>query len=143
MKTRSASKPILAFTVVEVLIVVAVIVLFCTIILPSRPHHHMTATISGCINNLRQIDMAFNVFAIEHSDRFPWQCSITNSGTLELIGNESPAPHFQTISNYVSSYNVLVALPTRAGKRSRILHRLATETSVILSARMRIWKVRT
>src|SRR5258707_1616464 len=118
MKTRSASKPILAFTVVEVLIVVAVIVLFSTIILPSRLRSTRTiATINGCINNLRQVDDAFNEFAVEHSDRFPWQCPVTNSGTLELIGSESPVPHFQAVSNYLKSFDALVC-PADKGRQA-------------------------
>jgi hypothetical protein len=68
----------------------------------------MISTTNDCINNLRQIGDAFQMFALDHSDRFPWQCPVTNNGTLELIGSESPAPHFQTVSNYVRSYGVLV-----------------------------------
>src|SRR4051794_35409078 len=104
MKKRSAQMA--AFTIVEALIVTLIIVLLSLIIIPTRPHQHHFET-NGCINNLRQIGQAFQVFALEHSERFPWQCPATNSGTLELIGSESPAPHFQIVSNSVRSYDVL------------------------------------
>jgi hypothetical protein len=77
----------------------------------------MIATTNACINNLRQIDAAFQVFALEHSDRFPWQCPVTNSGTLELIGSESPVPHFQAVSIYLKSFDVLVC-PADKGRQA-------------------------
>src|SRR5258705_6359630 len=100
MKKRSAQMA--AFTIVEALIVTLIIVLLAAIILPTS--NHMISTTNGCINNLRQIDAAFQVFALEHSDRFPWQCPVTNSGTLELVGSESPVPHFQAVSIYLKSF---------------------------------------
>jgi len=54
------------FTLVEILIVVAIIGLLCAIAIPNYVRARANSQASACINNLRQIDGAIQQFAIEN-----------------------------------------------------------------------------
>jgi len=53
------------FTLVEIMIVVAIIGLLAAIAIPNFVKARATAQANACINNLRQIDAAANQFALE------------------------------------------------------------------------------
>ena len=64
MKTNKS--PIRAgFTLVEIMIVVAIIGLLASIAIPNFVKSRATAQANACINNLKQIDAAANQFALE------------------------------------------------------------------------------
>ena len=54
------------FTLVEIMIVVAIIGLLCAIAVPSFLHARARSQQNACINNLRQIDSAINEWALEN-----------------------------------------------------------------------------
>lgn len=54
------------FTLVEIMIVVAIIGLLAAIAIPNFIKARAKSQANACINNLRQIDAAANQFAIEH-----------------------------------------------------------------------------
>ncbi|MCX8091053.1 MAG: type II secretion system GspH family protein [Verrucomicrobiae bacterium] len=53
------------FTLVEIMIVVAIIGLLATIAIPNFIKARTTAQMNACINNLRQIDGAIQLWALE------------------------------------------------------------------------------
>ena len=53
------------FTLVEIMIVVAIIGLLAAIAIPNFVKARATAQANACINNIRQIDAAANQFALE------------------------------------------------------------------------------
>ena len=53
------------FTLVEIMIVVAIIGLLAAIAIPNFVKARATSQANGCINNLRQIDSAASTFALE------------------------------------------------------------------------------
>jgi prepilin-type N-terminal cleavage/methylation domain-containing protein len=54
------------FTLVEIMIVVAIIGLLAAIAIPNFVKARATSQANACINNLRQIDAAANEFALEN-----------------------------------------------------------------------------
>ena len=57
------------FTLVEIMIVVAIVGLLAAIAIPNLARARTTAQANTCINNLRKIDAAINQFAIEAGKR--------------------------------------------------------------------------
>lgn len=54
------------FTLVEIMIVVAIVALLASIVIPNLARARATSQANACINNLRQYDQAINQFAIEN-----------------------------------------------------------------------------
>ena len=55
-----------AFTVVEVLVVIALVVLIVAMLTPATDNRPIRAPTNECVNHLRQIDFAEQIWALEH-----------------------------------------------------------------------------
>lgn len=103
MKMRSSRGAVQALTKVDLLIIVAVLALLVALILPATQRARIGGG-SACFGNLRQIGIVLSEFAGDNNGRYPPQVSVTNGGSMELISTGNPAPHFQTLSNYIQGY---------------------------------------
>ena len=70
------------FTLVEIMIVVAIIGLLAAIAIPNFVKARATSQANACINNLRQIDAAANQFALEQGK--------TTGGSITLNTDLTP-----------------------------------------------------
>lgn len=61
-----------------------------------------------CVNNLKNIGLAFRVFAVDNADQFPMQLPRKAGGTREDVASGSAFPHFQAMSNELASPKILV-----------------------------------
>ncbi|HEY3932586.1 MAG TPA: prepilin-type N-terminal cleavage/methylation domain-containing protein [Verrucomicrobiae bacterium] len=107
MKPRLSNQTNRALTLVEVLVVIAVLAVLGAIILPilARPqiHSHL-----NCVNNLKEICLAYRVWAGDNGDKYPMEISITNGGAMELAAIGDAVVTFQIMSNELSTPKILI-----------------------------------
>jgi prepilin-type N-terminal cleavage/methylation domain-containing protein len=79
------------FTLVEIMIVIAIIGLLMAIAVPNYVRARATSQANSCINNLRQIDSAANQFALEQHKRTGQSISYPSDLTpyIKLNANSS------------------------------------------------------
>jgi hypothetical protein len=97
-----------ALTIVELLLILASLGILAVVVLALLARSAARSPHVNCYNNLKQVGLAFRTWAIDSNDRFPTQVSVTNGGTLELIGTGQVFPHFQVVSNELSTPVILV-----------------------------------
>ena len=73
-----------------------------------------------CVNNLKQIGLALKTWALDHEDKYPFNCSTNEGGTLEFCErgsdgfDNSAAIHFQVMSNEIFNPRVLLCPQDRS-----------------------------
>jgi len=86
MKISTFKKRLLGLTLIEVLMVIAVLMIFAAILLPGllQPRPHRSLRIQ-CVNNLKQVALAARVWEGDNNDRYPMAVYATNGGAYEFI----------------------------------------------------------
>lgn len=95
-----------AMTLTELVCVVAIIVILVAMILPTGHgdrRHYMRIK---CINNLKNVGLAYRIFATDHNELFPFQLSTKDEGSLEL--RHDVYAQFRTLSNELSTPKILL-----------------------------------
>ncbi len=96
------------FTLFEVLIIVAVLIGLLAIWLPAWRRATTRSSGMSCNNHLKQVGLAFRVWALDNNDLFPMQVSVTNGGTMELVDSGSVYVHFLVMSNDLQTPKILI-----------------------------------
>lgn len=112
MKTQMTTRGRGAFTLIELLVIIALVVVFVVFLLPAFAPYHNGGQHINCINNLKQDDLAFKMWANDNNGKYPMQVSITNGGAEELYGSSSQFsylvfPIFITMSNEINVPKIL------------------------------------
>jgi prepilin-type N-terminal cleavage/methylation domain-containing protein len=94
------------FTLVEIMIVVAIIGLLAAIAIPNFVKARATSQANACINNLRQFDAAANQFALEKSKVSNATCSLSSDLNayikLNSAGKVPPCPGGGTYTDTIT-----------------------------------------
>jgi len=96
------------FTLVDVLLMVAAFSILTFVFLPDLSRRRHTRCRMACSNNLKQIGLAFKVWALDNNDKFPMQVAVTNGGTMEFVDSGSVYVHFLVMSNELSTPRLLI-----------------------------------
>ena len=115
MKMPSAKAKVKAFTLVELLVVIFILLVVAVLLFPTGPRKSSRANLPMCMNNQKQIALAFMMWTDDHSEQFPWQVSSANGGTMEYAARGYAAPNFQVLSNYLQLPIVFIC-PTDKSK---------------------------
>ena len=107
MKARCATNRTRGFTQVELLVVIGALVLVAALLLPALAAAKRKSARLGCVNYLKQINIAFRLWEGDNGDKYPMQFALTNSETMKLLGNGNAYLLWQTMSNELSTPKIL------------------------------------
>lgn len=96
-----------AFTLVELLVVLAVLFIIATLVLPSPRGGMVLAPRIQCVNNLKQTGLAFRIWEGDNGDRYPMAVPGTNGGAMDFLNGPNEFRTFQVMSNELSTPRVL------------------------------------
>lgn len=124
---KSIKKKLAAFTLIELLVVIAIIAILAAMLLPALAAAKRKAQRISCVNNLKQIGIAFRTWSVDNQDRFPMAVGTTEGGVKEYYdvnsGNGSVQSGayshmaFCVMSNELSAAKLLVC-PSDTGTRT-------------------------
>jgi len=115
---NSVAKPSKAFTLIELLVVIAIIAILAALLLPALAKAKKAAKRSQCIQNIKQINLAFHVWEGDHGNKYPMALSTASWGSQEQIAttaqklNQTPAGYgvtnvFCVMSNELATPKIL------------------------------------
>jgi prepilin-type N-terminal cleavage/methylation domain-containing protein len=104
-----------AFTLIELLVVIAIIAILAAMLLPALAAAKKKAQKINCVNNLKQIGLAFRLWSGDNGDRYPMSQLFASGGASQFVGHNGVAPTgannpgmaFMVMSNELSTPKIV------------------------------------
>ncbi|HSY19513.1 MAG TPA: hypothetical protein VK815_14320 [Candidatus Acidoferrales bacterium] len=106
MKPRLSTHRNSAMTLFEVGILVAVVMILVIVFLPQIAQPRRSSKI-GCVNNLKQVGLAYKIWAGDNGDVYPMGISVTNGGSMEMVATGDVRQTYLVMSNEMSTPKIL------------------------------------
>src|SRR5450759_1130447 len=89
-----ATSPGNGFTLIELLVTITVIGILASLLLPGLSAAKNKARTTLCLNNLKQLQLCWQLYALENNDRMAYNASVDDNGiwrstTNSWIGSSS------------------------------------------------------
>jgi prepilin-type N-terminal cleavage/methylation domain-containing protein/prepilin-type processing-associated H-X9-DG protein len=117
MKPRCSNQSCQALTLIEVVMVIVLLAVLAAVLLPGLSAVKVRGG-PGCYGNLRQIGLAFKIWAGDNHDKYPMEISVINGGAMELAAAGNATAIFQVMSNELSTPRVLLCPKDAEHKRA-------------------------
>jgi hypothetical protein len=76
--------------------------------MPAMDNRPTRALRIACVNNLKQIGIAYRLWEGDNNNKYPMQLSVTNGGAMELVAAGNVAACFEMMSNEVNNPKILL-----------------------------------
>ncbi len=103
-----------AFTLIELLVVIAIIAILAAMLLPALAAAKKKAQKINCVNNLKQVGLAFRIWSGDNSDKYPQALTYSSGGANEYVGHGTAAANtlnpgmvFIVMSNELSTAKII------------------------------------
>ena len=104
--------------------IVAVLLVLPAMLLPALAKAKSKVSVIQCSNNMRQIGLAFQMWANDNNEKFPFEVSESNGGTSEFRApgpdgvDRNPEKHIAVLAKYLAGANSrILVCPADSGKQ--------------------------
>ena len=119
-----------AFTLVELLVVIAIIAILAALLLPVLSRAKMTAQSIACVNNLKQLQLCFQLYLADNDDYFVPNNSVAVIGTPSMnVQGLSWLPDINAVTE-IDPSNIVNGLLFRYNRSLPIYHCPADQSTL-------------